>query len=143
MTVTFQDGYLSAFGLVLQVRSGPDFGLYILQVRQGLIENLQLPLDGGGRLGRSPDHRHLLLLEDAERLGRVAAGGAWARGAAGVAGGRAGRDGGGAGGGGAAADRPGTCRVCAFKEEDMSGLENDEEEEEKPSRREWEEERQK
>lgn len=143
MTVTFQDGYLSAFRLVLQVRSGPDFGLYILQVRQGLIENLQLPLDGGGRLGRSPDHRHLLLLEDAEGLGRVAAGGARAGGAAGVAGGRAGRDGGGTRGGGAAADRPGTCRVCAFREEDMSGLENDEEGEEKPSRRQWEEETQK
>lgn len=65
----------------------------------------------------------------------MAAGGARAGGAAGVAGGRAGRDGGGAGGGSAAADRPGTCRVCALREEDMSGLENDEEEEEKLSRR--------
>ncbi len=100
----FQHGYLSAFRLVLDVGSGPDLGLYILQVGQGLIENLQLPLGGGRRLGRGPDHRHLLLLEDAEGLGRVAAGGARAGGAAGVAGGRARCDGGGAGGGGAAAD---------------------------------------
>lgn len=89
---------------MLQVGSGPNLGLYILQVRQGLIENLQLPLGGGRRLGRGPDHRHLLLLEDAEGLGRVAAWGAGPGGAAGVAGGRAGRDGGGARGGGAATD---------------------------------------
>lgn len=88
---------------MLQVAGGPNLGLYILQVRQGLIENLQLPLGGGGRLGRGSDHRHLLLLEDAEGLGRVAAGGAGAGGAAGVAGGRAGGDGG-ARGGGAATD---------------------------------------
>lgn len=41
-------GHLSAFGLVLQVAGGPDLGLDILQVGQGLIENLQLPLGGGG-----------------------------------------------------------------------------------------------
>lgn len=40
--------HLSAFRLVLQVAGGPDLGLYILQVGQGLIENLQLPLGGGG-----------------------------------------------------------------------------------------------
>lgn len=104
MTVRFHRGYLSAFRLVLQVGSGPDLGLHILQVRQGLIENLQLPLGGGRRLGRGSDHRHLLLLEDAEGLGCVAAGGARARGAARVAWGCAGRDGGGARGGGAATD---------------------------------------
>lgn len=89
---------------MLEVGGGTDLGLYILQVRQGLIENLQLPLGGGRRLGRGSDHRHLLLLEDAEGLGRVAARGARAGGAAGVAGGCAGRDGGRARGGGAAAD---------------------------------------
>lgn len=36
--------YLSAFRLVLEVGGGADLGLYILQVRQGLIQNLQLPL---------------------------------------------------------------------------------------------------
>lgn len=61
---------------MLEVGGGPDLGLYILQVRQGLIENLQLPLGRGRRLGWGPDHRHLLLLQDAEGLGRVAAGGA-------------------------------------------------------------------
>ena len=89
---------------MFHVGGGPDLGLYILQVRQGLIENLQLPLDGGRRLGRGSDHRHLLLLEDAEGFGRVAAGRARARGAARVAWGCAGRDGTGARGGGAATD---------------------------------------
>ena len=89
---------------MFDVGGGANLGLYILQVRQGLIENLQLPLGGGWRLGRGSDHRHLLLLQDAEGLGRVAAGGARTWGAARVAGGRAGRDGGGARGGGAAAD---------------------------------------
>lgn len=88
---------------MLQVAGGPNLGLYILQVRQGLIENLQLALGGGGGLRWGSDHRHLLLLKDAEGLGRVAAGGAGAGGAAGVAGGRAGGDGG-ARGGGAAPD---------------------------------------
>ena len=89
---------------MLEVGGGPDLGLYVRQVGQRLIEHLQLPLDGGRRLGRGPDHRHLLLLEDAEGLGRVAAGGASAGGAAGVGWGGAGGHGGGAGGGGAAAD---------------------------------------
>lgn len=88
---------------MLEVTGGPNLGLYILQVRQGLIENFQLPLGRGRRLGWGSDHRHLLLLEDAEGLGCVAAGGTRARGAAGVAGGCAGRDGG-AGGGGATTD---------------------------------------
>lgn len=95
---------LSAFRLMLEVGGGPDLGLYILQVRQRLIENLQLPLNGGRRLGWGSDNRHLLLLEDAEGLGRVAAWGARARSAAGVGGGRAGRDGRGTRGGGAATD---------------------------------------
>lgn len=101
---------------MLDVGRGPYLGLYILQVGQGLIDDLQLPLDGGGRLGRGPDHGHLLLLEDAEGLGRVAAGGAGAGGAAGVAGGRPRRDGG-ARGGGAAADRPGARRFRAWGEQ--------------------------
>ena len=96
--------YLSAFRLVLEVGGGPDLGLYILQVRQGLIENLQLPLGRGRRLGRGSDDRHLLLLEDAEGLGRVAAGGARAGGAAGVVRGGARCDGAGPGGGGPATD---------------------------------------
>lgn len=41
-------GHLSAFRLVLQVAGGPDLGLDILQVGEGLVENLQLPLGGGG-----------------------------------------------------------------------------------------------
>lgn len=41
-------GHLSAFRLVLQVAGGPDLGLDILQVGQGLVENLQLPLGGRG-----------------------------------------------------------------------------------------------
>lgn len=97
---------------MLEVGRGPYLGLYILQVGQGLIDDLQLPLGGGRRLGRGPDHGHLLLLEDAEGLGRVAAGGAGAGGAAGVAGGGPRRDGG-ARGGGAAADRPGARRFRA------------------------------
>lgn len=101
---------------MFEVGGGPNLGLYILQVRQGLVENLQLPLDRGRRLGWGPDHRHLLLLEDAEGLGRVAAGRARARGAAGVAGGRAGRDGGGPRGGSAAADRPGPGGIRALRE---------------------------
>lgn len=88
---------------MLEVAGGPDLGLYILQVRQGLIENLQLPLGRGRRLGWGSDHRHLLLLEDAEGLGRVATWGTRAGGAAGVAGGCAGRDGR-AGGGGTTTD---------------------------------------
>lgn len=115
-------GHLSAFRLVLEIGGGADLGLYILQVGQGLIDDLQLSLDGGGGLGRGPDHRHLLLLEDAEGLGRVAAGGAGAGGAARVAGRRAGRDGG-ARGGGSAADSAGPCRFCAFREEEMENNE--------------------
>lgn len=111
-------GHLSAFRLVLEIGGGADLGLYILQVGQGLIDDLQLPLDGGRGLGRGPDHRHFLLLEDAEGLGRVAAGGAGAGGAAGVAGRRAGSDGG-ARGGGSAADGAGPCRFCAFRGEEM------------------------
>lgn len=95
--------YLTAFRLVLHVGGGADLGLDILEVRQGLVQDLQLPLDGGGGLGWGSDDRHFFLLEHAEGLGRVAARGARARGAAGVARGGAGRDGGGAGGGGAAA----------------------------------------
>ena len=68
--------YLSALGLMFEVGGGADLRLDIRQVGQRLVENLQLPLGGGRRLGRSPDHRHLLLLEDAEGLGSVAAGGA-------------------------------------------------------------------
>ncbi len=104
MTVRFHRGYLSAFRLVLQVGSGTDLGLDILQVRQGLIENLQLPLGGGRRLRRGSDHRHLLLLEDAEGLRRVAARSARAGGAARVAWGCARCDSRGARGGGAATD---------------------------------------
>lgn len=80
---------------MFKVGCGIDLGLYILQVWKGLIDDLQLPLDRGWRLRRSSDHCHLLLLEDAEGLGRVAARGAGAGGAAGVAGGCAGRNGGG------------------------------------------------
>lgn len=115
-------GHLSAFRLVLEIGDGADLGLYILQVGQGLVDDLQLPLDGGRGLGRGPDHRHLLLLEDAEGLGCVAAGGAGAGGAARVAGRRAGRDGG-ARGGGSAADGAGPCRFCAFREEEMENSE--------------------
>lgn len=68
--------YLSPFRLMFEVRSGADLGLDIFQIGQRLVQNLQLPLGRGRRLGRGPDHRHLLLLEDAERLGRVAARGA-------------------------------------------------------------------
>lgn len=96
--------YLSALRLMLNVGGGADLGLHILQVRQRLIDDLQLPLDRGWRFGWGSDHCHLLLLEDAEGLGRVAARGARARRAAGVARGRAGCDGGGARGGGATVD---------------------------------------
>lgn len=96
--------YLSALWLMLNVGGGADLGLHILQVRQRLIDDLQLPLDRGWRFGWGSDHRHLLLLEDAEGLGRVAARGARAGRAAGVARGRAGCDGGGARGGGATVD---------------------------------------
>lgn len=122
-SLMFHCGYLSAFWLVLQVGGGPDLGLYILQVRQGLIDNLQLPLGRWRRLGRGSDHSHLLLLEGAEGFGCVAAGGARARSAAGVAGGRARCDGGGSGGGRTAADWSGTCGVCALREEQISWLE--------------------
>lgn len=93
---------------MLQVAGGADLGLYILQVRQGLIENLQLPLGGGRGLGWGSDHCHLLLLEDTEGLWCVAAGRAGAGAAAGVAGGRAGCDGRG-GRGGTAAEGSGIC----------------------------------
>lgn len=89
---------------MFDVGGGSNLGLYILQVRQGLIENLQLTLGRGRRLGRGSDHRHLLLLEGAEGLGRVAARGARAWCAAGVARGCAGCDGGGARGGGTTTD---------------------------------------
>jgi len=121
-------GYLSAFRHVLEVGGGADLGLYVLQVGQRLIEHLQLPLGGGRRLGRGPDDRHLLLLEDAEGLWRVAAGRARAGRAAGVGGGRAGRDGGGAGGGGAAADGSGTCRLRTLRRETRLWLYYDDEE---------------
>lgn len=88
---------------MFEIGGGADFGLDILEVGQRLVQNLQLPLGGGGGLGRGPDDGDLLLLQDAEGFGRMAARGARARGAAGVAGGRAGRDGGGTRGGGAAA----------------------------------------
>lgn len=100
---------------MFEIRGGADLGLYILQVRQRLIEDLQLPLGRRRRLGRGADHRHLLLLQHAEGLGRVAARGSRAGGAAGVAGGRPRRDGGGARGGGAAADRPGTRGVRTLR----------------------------
>lgn len=104
---------------MFKVGCGIDLGLYILQVWQGLIDDLQLPLNRGRRLGWGSDHCHLLFLEDTKGLGRVAAGRAGARGAAGVAGRRTGRDGRGARGGGAAADRSGACRVCTWWVEEV------------------------
>lgn len=89
---------------MLKVGCGIDLGLYILQVRKGLTDNLQLPLDRRWRLRRGSDYCHLLLLENTEGLGRVAARGAGARSAAGVVRGCAGCNGGGTRGGGATAD---------------------------------------
>lgn len=87
-----QSFYLSTFRLMFKVGCGPDLGFYILQVGQGLIDNLQLPVHRRRRLGWGSDHCHLLLLEDAEGFRSVAARSAGARGAAGVARGRAGCD---------------------------------------------------
>lgn len=107
---------------MLQVAGGADLGLYILQVGQGLIENLQLPLGRGGRLGWGSDHRHLLLLEDAEGLWRMAARRAGAGAAARVAGGRARCDGRG-GGGGAAAEGSGICTFDGKRDDSEDGEE--------------------
>lgn len=102
---------------MLEIGCGADLGLDILQVGKGLVDDLQLPVGQRRRLGRGADHCHLLLLEDTEGLGRVAARGARSRGAAGVAGRCAGCDGR-ARGGGTASDRPGPGGVCALIEEE-------------------------
>lgn len=84
-----RDHDLSPFRLVFEVGSGVDLRLDVLDIGQRLVDDLQLPLHRGRRLGRGPDYRHFLLLQDAEGLRRVAARGARPRGAARVAGGRA------------------------------------------------------
>lgn len=64
---------------MLEIGGGSDLGLDTLQVRQRLVKDLQLSLRSRGRLGWCADNCHLLFLQHAEGLRRVAAwrAGAW------------------------------------------------------------------
>lgn len=56
------DGYLSSFGLVLDILRRADLGFDVLEVGQRLVDDAELLWSRCGRFGRGADHGHFPLL---------------------------------------------------------------------------------